>query len=113
MDAFKNVIRKTMAHKHMGKALIGAIAVNEVRKFFDIKVVADIDEKINYDLHDERDTQSCVIDGYLKFNKLFIKTNDQNIKIDIFKNKKQIIEKVNLAISKIGYGTKIVDIFLK
>jgi hypothetical protein len=44
---------------------------------------------------------------------LFIKTIDQKIKIQIFKEKLEIIKKINKKLDKIGYKTEIKDIILK
>ena len=44
---------------------------------------------------------------------MFVKVNDQNFKIEIFKQKILIIQKVNEALSKVGYKTQIVEIFIK
>jgi hypothetical protein len=53
------------------------------------------------------------LEGYVKFNKLFLKTSDPQIKIDIFQQKTKILAQVNAAIAKVGYTTKIVDIMVK
>ena len=93
-----------MAHKHWGKNMIGAIAFQEVKAYFSgkIKVVTDAygEDMLN-------------VQGYVRFNKLFLKTTDPQLKIEIFQQKNQIIKKINLALEKIGYATKIVDIITK
>ena len=80
-----------MANQHLGKAMIWAIAVNIVKNIFG---------------------KQC-IDGYVSFNKIMIKTRDQMIKIELFKRKPEILEKVNQALDRVGYKTKIVDVILK
>gem|GEM_PF-6731540 len=37
MKSLKDIVRKTIAHKHLGKDMIGAITINEIRKFFGIE----------------------------------------------------------------------------
>jgi hypothetical protein len=44
---------------------------------------------------------------------MFLKTNDQALKIKIFQQKNQILREVNLAIEKVGYTTRLVDIRMK
>ena len=34
MELLKNFMRKSLAHKHMGKEMILAIAINEVNRYF-------------------------------------------------------------------------------
>lgn len=93
-----------MAHKHWGRNMIGAIAFNEVKAYFGskLKVVSDKfgEDKLN-------------LEGSVRFNKLFLKTNDPQIKIDVFQQKAKILAQVNAAIAKVGYTTKIVDIMVK
>ena len=93
-----------MAHKHWGRNMIGAIAFNEVKAYFGskVKVVSDKfgEDKLN-------------LEGSVRFNKLFLKTSDPQIKIDAFQQKQKILAQVNAAIAKVGYTTKIVDIMVK
>ena len=104
MVSLKDSLRKTMAHKHWGRNMIWAIAFNEVKGFFGskVKVVSDKfgEDKLN-------------LEGSVRFNKLFLKTTDPQIKIDVFQQKQKILAKVNAAIAKVGYTTKIVDILVK
>ncbi|MEI7562346.1 MAG: hypothetical protein WCJ39_01100 [bacterium] len=84
--------------------MVGAIAFQEVKSYFEgrLKVVCDAydEDKLN-------------MEGYVRFNKLFLKTTDPQLKIEIFQQKNQIIKKINLALEKIGYATRIVDIITK
>ena len=43
MKVLSDSLRKTMAHKHWGRNMIGAIAFNEVKAYFDgkLKIVSD------------------------------------------------------------------------
>jgi len=78
----------------MGSQMVGAVALNAVNAF----------------LHNLKFEN---IEGYVRFNVMFLKTNDQALKIQIFKQKNQILHEVNLAIEKVGYTTKVVEIRMK
>lgn len=91
MKTLRDSIRFRVASQHLGRAMIGAIAVNIVKDIFG---------------------KQC-IEGYVSFNKMMIKTRDQAIKIELFKKKPEILERVNQALDKVGYKTKIVDVILK
>lgn len=80
--------------------MIGSIALNEIMSYFHVKKIdAEIDNQI--------------LTWYVRNNKLFIKTIDQNLKIQIFKEKSNIIRIINQKLSEIGYKTEIKDIILK
>lgn len=104
MKSLTDSLRKTIAHKHWGKNMIGATAFNAVKDYFDgrLRVVTDAygEDKLN-------------LEGYVRFNKLFLKTTDLKLKIDIFQQKYKILDRVNQAIAKLGYSTRIVDIITK
>jgi hypothetical protein len=104
MVSLKDSLRKTMAHKHRGRNMVGAIAFNEVKEYFSWKLKVESwkfdEDKLN-------------LEWYVRFNKLFLKTTDPQIKIDVFQQKQTIMIRVNAAIAKVGYTTKIVDIMVK
>ena len=91
MKELKDYIRKTLAHKHLGRAMVGAVALNTVRTILGIPT----------------------LEWYVSFNVFFLKTNDQALKIKIFKEKNQILQEVNLALDKVWYATKLVEIRIK
>ena len=64
-------------------------------------------EKVDQEIKDE------ILTWYVRNNKLFLKTADQNLKIKIFKEKQDIINKINQKLSEIGYKSEIEDIILK
>ncbi len=99
MVLLKDALRKRIAHKHLGHNMIGAISVNTVIEIFRDKLKM-VDEKRN-------------LQWYVRFNKLFLKTSDQKLKIEFFKQKSQILAKINLALEKVGYRTRLVEIILK
>ncbi|MFA6256488.1 MAG: hypothetical protein WC606_04895 [Candidatus Absconditabacterales bacterium] len=90
MKLLKDYIRKTLAHRHMGSQMVGAVALNVVRDF----------------LHSQ-------IEGYVRFKVLFLKTDNQALKIQIFRQKNQILHEVNLALEKVGYKTRVEEIRMK
>jgi hypothetical protein len=80
--------------------MIGSIALNEIKSYLNI-------EKIDSEIKDE------ILTWYIRHDKLFIKATDQSIKIQIFKEKINIIKKINSKLSAIWYNTEINDIILK
>lgn len=91
MKLLKDYIRKTLAHRHLGRAMVGAVALNTVRTILGIPT----------------------LEGYVSFNVFFLKTDNQALKIQIFKQKNQILKEVNLALEKIGYTTRLEEIRIK
>lgn len=100
MDGINDIMRKRLSIQHRGKNMIGSIAMNEMKSYFNI-------EKIDTEIEDE------VLTWYVRHNRLFIKTTDQSLKIQIFKEKLYIIRSINQKLSEIGYKTEIEDIILK
>jgi transcription initiation factor TFIIIB Brf1 subunit/transcription initiation factor TFIIB len=80
--------------------MIGSIAMNKIKSYLKI-------EKI------DTETQNEILTWYVRHNKLFIKTTQQSLKIQIFKEKLNIIKKVNQKLSEIGHKIEIEDIILK
>ena len=100
MDGIKDIMRKRLSIQHRGKNMIGSIAMNEIKSYLNI-------EKVDSEIKDE------ILTWYVRHNKLFIKTTQQSLKIQIFKEKLNIIKKVNQKLSEIGYKIEIEDIILK
>ena len=100
MDGINDIIRKRLSIQHRGKNMIGSIAMNEIKSYLKI-------ERIDSEVEDE------ILTWYVRHGKLFLKTSKQSLKIQIFKEKSDIIEKINLKLWKIGYKTEIEDIILK
>ena len=80
--------------------MIGSIATNEAKSYLWIK-------KIDSEIEQE------ILTWYVRWWKLFLKTSDQRIKIQIFKEKKEIINRINKKLSEVGYSLNIQDIILK
>lgn len=100
MDEIKEIMRKRLSLQHRGKNVIGSIALNEIISYFKIKKV-------------DTETENQVLTWYVRHNKIFLRTSDQNLKIQIFKEKFNIIKKINQKLSKIGYKIEIEDVILK
>lgn len=100
MDGIKDIMRKRLSIQHRGKNMIWSIALNEIKSHLNI-------EKVDTEIEDE------ILTWYVRHNRLFIKTIDQKIKIQIFKEKLNIMKKINQKLSEIGYKTEIEDIILK
>ena len=100
MDEIKDIMRKRLSIQHRGKNIIGSIAMNEIKSYLNI-------QKIDTKIEDE------ILTWYVRHDKLFIKTLNQNLKIQIFKEKLIITERINQKLSEVGYKTKIEDIILK
>ena len=100
MDGIKDLMRKRLSIQHRGKNMIGSIAMNEIKSCLWI-------EKVDTEIQDE------VLTWYVRHNKLFLKTVNQKLRIQIFKKKLDIIEKINQKLSDIWYKMKIDDIIFK
>lgn len=88
MDSFNDMIRKSFAHKSFWKRMIWTVWIRAVQDFFGNKN----------------------IEWFIRFSTLYIKTSDQNIKIQAFQHKKEILGKVNLELKKMGYNRTISEI---
>ena len=100
METFKDLIKKRLSLQYRGKNIIGSIATNEAKSYLDIK---NIDSEIEKE----------ILTWYVRQWKLFLKTTDQRIKIQIFKEKKEIINRINKKLSEVGYNLSIQDSILK
>lgn len=50
------------------------------------------------------------LEWYIQFGTLYIKTQNQEIKIKAFRHKREILDKVNDALKEYGYTRKITEI---
>ena len=100
MDGINDIMRKRLSIQHRGKNMIGSIAMNELKSYLNI-------EKIDAEIEDE------IITWYVRHDKLFLKAIEQSLKIQIFKEKLNIIKKINQKLSEIWYKTTINDVILK
>ena len=97
-----DAMRKNISQHYRGNKMIGTIAVNSVRTFFQLEKKAE---------HIVREHE--IIEGYVKNGKLFLKTSDQALKIEIFKQKKELLTIINQQLEALNYKQKIDEIFLK
>ena len=102
MQNILDTMRKSISQHYRGNKMIGTIAIQEVKEFFQL-------EKKAEDVVREKE----VVEGYVKNGKLFVKTSDQALKIEIFKRKKELLAKVNVKLEALGYREKMDEIFLK
>ena len=100
MDGIKDIMRKRLSIQHRGKNMIGSIAMNEIKSYLNIG-------KVDSEIEDE------ILSWYVRYNKLFLRTSDQSLKIQIFKEKLGIITRINSKLLKIGYKIEIEDIVFK
>ena len=100
MDGINDIIRKRLSIQHRGKNIIGSIAMNEIKSYLKI-------EKIDTETQDE------ILTWYVRHNRLFIITTQQSLKIQIFKEKLNIIKNINQKLLEIWYKIEIEDIILK
>ena len=80
--------------------MIGSIALNEIKSYLNI-------EKIDSDIQDE------ILTWYVRHNKLFLRIIDQELKIQIFKDKLNILSRINKKLLEIWYKIEIGDIIFK
>lgn len=94
-------MRKRLSQQFRGKNMIGSIILNELNAFYHIEK----DEN----LLRERE----VLEGYFKNDKFFIKTQDLALRIQIFKDKRNLLEVINAKLESLGYSLKIDDLYFK
>ena len=82
--------------------MIGTLALNATKSYLKI------DEKAD-DIFEENQ----ILTWYVKFSTLFLKTSDQSLKIQIFKQKTKLLEHINTQLSNLGYQQKITDLRIK
>lgn len=99
---FWELARKNLSQKFQGFRMIGALALNASKSFLKIE------EKPDFILD-----ENPILTWYVKFSTLFLKTSDQKLKIQIFKQKPQLLAHVNKHLSALGYPQQIKDIRLK
>ena len=101
MLSFQELSRKNLSQKFQGYRMLWTLALNFTKKSFQVE------KKPDHILADE------ILTWYLKYQILFLKTRDQNLKIEIFKQKKELITQLNAHFQSLGYQQQIIDIRLK
>jgi hypothetical protein len=108
MKSLKDSLRKSLAHRHMGHQMVGAVALNIVRDFLgvqkhtkSVESITSLDDSGEHDTFMEFNENQSGLEGHVRFKVLFLKTDDQALKIKIFQQKNQILREVNLALEKV------------
>ncbi len=96
MFTLQNILKKSLAKKHFGGAVIGEITLSAINDFF-----------VSRD-HDVGD-----VVWFVKYGNVFIKTNNQAFKIALFRYQKDVLHYVNDRLGATGYETKIGRILCK
>jgi hypothetical protein len=88
MKSFKDMVRKSMSIKSCGKRMIWNTGLQVVKDFFD-------DQELEW---------------YIKFSTLYIKTQNQETRIQAFRKKTEILKMVNEKLEELWYDRKITEI---
>ena len=99
MKSFKELARKNFSEKFQWNRMLWTIALNVVKELFNIETP---DENI------VRETD--IISWFLKYNVLFLRTNDQSLKIAIFRDKKKVITEINNHFHNLWYEQEVSEI---
>lgn len=102
MEPILTSLRKNLSQHYRWNKMIWTLAMKVIRDFFQI---AKPDEWVI--------REKEPLDWYIRNDKLFLKTSDSWLKIEIFKQKKKLITLVNDQLSRMDYATQIDDIILK
>ena len=100
MENLKELLRQRLSEQYRGKNMIWSLAVNEIKSYLNIPKI-------------DPEVENDILTWYVKHNKLFIKVMDQNLKIQIFKEKDNIIRIINNKLNEVGYKIEIQNIILK
>lgn len=87
---FQDKLKKALLKRNIDKAMIGTIALKVVTDFFV-----------------EKNKKYGEVEGFLKFDTLFIKTANQSLKIDAYRDQTQILENINKRLLAIWYEKKV------
>jgi hypothetical protein len=99
MKSFKELARKNFSEKFQWNRMLWTIALNVVKELFNIE---------NPDENIVRETD--IISWFLKYNVLFLRTNDQSLKIAIFRDKKKVITEINNHFHNLWYEQEVSEI---
>ncbi len=113
MKDILDVMRKSISQHYRGNKMIGTIAIKSVKEFFQLEKKWSKGNPARNCEDEDIVREQEVIEGYVRNGKLFIKTEDQALKIEIFKKKKELIALINNQLSNLWYKQTIDDIFLK
>ena len=99
MESFKELARKNFSEKFQWNRMLWTIALSVVKALFNIE---------NPDEKTVRETD--IISWFLKYNVLFLRTNDQSLKIAIFRDKKKVITEINNHFHNLWYEQEVSEI---
>jgi hypothetical protein len=99
MDSFKDLARKNFSQKFQWNRLLWTIALNVVKSLYNVEEPAE-----NVVREHE------IISWFLKYSVLFLRTQDQKLKIAIFKDKRKVITEINNHFHKLWYQQEVSEI---
>lgn len=102
MQNILDAMRKSISQHYRGNKMIGSIAVSCVKEFFQLEKKAD--EVV-------RDKEP--VEGYVRNGKLFLRVEEQEIKIQLFRRKGEILSLINDKLTSLGYQHTLDDIYIK
>lgn len=91
MKLFKDTLKQRLEDKNFGKQAVWVLVLRELKNFYpDIK-----------------------FDAYVKFDTLFVQSADKWFQIELFKNKRTILNVLEEKLSKLWYTEKLREIIFK
>jgi hypothetical protein len=99
MQSFKDLARKNLSQKFQWNRMLWTIALSVVKSYFNIT------EPENNVIREEE-----ILSWFLKYGVLFLKTSDHSLKIDIFKDKKKVINEINNHFQNLWYQQVVSEI---
>ena len=99
MQSFKDLARKNFSEKFQWKRMLWTLALYIVKQYFHIQ------EPVDNVVREKE-----ILSWFLKYEVLFLRTDDQTLKIDIFKEKEKVITEINNHFSQLWYKQKISEI---
>ena len=99
MDSFKDLARKNFSQKFQWNRMLWTIALGVIKTLYNVEWP---------DVNVLRENE--IISWYLKYNVLFLKTNDQSLKISIFRDKKKVITEINNHFHNLWYNQEVSEI---
>ena len=89
MFDFGHHMKKALAKRRLGRAMIGTLALKAVKNFYDKKKIP-----------------TGEIDWFVKHDKIFLRTNNQAFKIQLYRDQFELLKFVNEYLEDIGYQIK-------
>ena len=99
MDLFKDLARKNFSQKFQWNRMLWTSALGVIKTLYNVEWP---------DVNVLRENE--IISWYLRYNVLFLKTNDQSLKISIFRDKKKVITEINNHFHNLWYNQEVSEI---